>query len=250
MTLRADHIDISLGGRKVVHQASLHVAPGELVALIGPNGAGKSTLLKALAGLLPVDEGRILPDVSVKERARLRAWLGQDAAIHWPVTVARLVSLGRLPHLDAFHRAAPSDREAIQKAMAATDCLAFARRPATHLSAGERARALLARAFATQAPFILADEPAAALDPYHAFQMMELLRHEAQAGRGVLVVLHDLNLAARFAHRVVLMAEGAILADGAAQTVLSDDLLGRAYGIRVARGDGWLVPISRLQSPD
>ncbi|GAK33107.1 hemin import ATP-binding protein HmuV [alpha proteobacterium Q-1] len=252
MTLAVRDISISLDGQKIVKGASLAVSSGELVALIGPNGAGKSTLLKALAGLLPYREGAQNVPVSasttsIRKAARLRAWLGQDAVIHWPVTVERLVALGRLPHLDAFQAAPHADREAIHQALSRTGCLHLADRPATHLSAGERARVLLARALATGAPFLLADEPVAALDPAHAFHMMDLLAEEAKAGCGVLVVLHDLNLAARYADRLVLMHEGQIIAEGAADHVLDDHNLARSYGIRVARGPHWLVPVGRSE---
>ncbi len=248
MNLEARHISVKLGGRTIIRDVSLSIAPGELVALIGPNGAGKSTFLKAVAGLLPVVSGEIYPDQDMRVRARFRAYLGQEAVIHWPVTVEKLVSLGRLPHLDAFQKAGAEDQAAIMDAMKATSVELFADRPAVQLSAGERARVLLARALATRTEFILADEPVAALDPYHAIGMMELLAHEARTGRGVLVVLHDLNLAARFADRLILMHRGEIMADGSKDIVLSDRMLADAYGIKVARGPDWLAPIGRIMN--
>ncbi len=250
MNLEARHISVRLAGRTIIKDASISVTPGELVALIGPNGAGKSTFLRALAGLLPLASGEICPQQDMKAYARFRAYLGQEPVIHWPVTVERLVSLGRLPHLDAFQKPDAEDRAAIAHAMDVTSVQEFADRPAIHLSAGERARVLLARALATRTPYILADEPVAALDPYHAFGMMELLALEAKAGRGVLVVLHDLNLAARFADRLVLMNKGKVAADGEKDVVLSDRMLANTYGIKVARGPDWLAPVGRVANGD
>ncbi len=256
MRLEAQALDISLDEMRVVTDATMSLAAGDFVALVGPNGAGKSTLLRALAGLLPPAAGRVLlagrdlASIPHPERARTIALLPQTAPIHWPIRVERLVALGRLPHLDAFHRPTGADRDAIARAMAATRVAHLAARPATHLSAGERARVLLARVLATGAPILLADEPVAALDPYHQLQVMELLAAEAARGRAVLVVLHDLGLASRFCPRTLLMSEGRVVADGPTASVLSDDLLAATYGIRVSRVADWLVPLARVAERD
>ncbi|MFQ5347233.1 MAG: ABC transporter ATP-binding protein [Rhodothalassiaceae bacterium] len=256
MKLEAQALGISLDEARVVADATMALAAGEFVALVGPNGAGKSTLLRALAGLLPPAAGRVLLEgrdlatIPLAARARAIALLPQAAPVHWPIRVERLVALGRLPHLDAFHRPTGADRDAVARAMAATRVTHLAARPATHLSAGERARVLLARVLATGAPVLLADEPVAALDPYHQLQVMELLAAEAARGRAVLVVLHDLGLASRFCPRTLLMHRGRILADGPTDAVLSDDRLAATYGIRVSRGDGGLVPVARVEEGD
>ncbi len=256
MRLEAQALGISLDEARVVSDATMSLSKGEFVALVGPNGAGKSTLLRALAGLLPPAAGRVLLDgrdlaaIPLPERARAIALLPQAAPVHWPIRVERLVALGRLPHLDAFHRPAGADRDAIARAMAATRVTHLAARPATHLSAGERARVLLARVLATEAPILLADEPVAALDPYHQLQVMELLAAEAARGRTVLVVLHDLGLASRFCARTLLMSGGGVIADGPTATVLSDAHLAATYGIRVRRVADWLVPLARVDEND
>lgn len=251
MRLEAQNLTVALGGRAVIEAVDLTVAPGEIVALVGPNGAGKSTLVRALAGLLAPAAGSIrldgaaAADLGPRERARRLSYLPQEPLLHWPMTVERLVALGRLPHLDAFRRPQPADAAAIEAALAATETAAFRHRPATQLSAGERARVLLARALATTAPLLLADEPVAALDPYHQLHVMELLAGQAAAGRSVVVVLHELTLAVRFCPRVVLLHAGRIVADGRPESVLSDANLAATYGVKAARGEGWLVPVAR-----
>lgn len=251
MSLSVSDLSVALGGRRVVDGVSFDLAPGEIAALVGPNGAGKSTLVRGIAGLLAPEAGRVLAGgrdtgrLDPKTRARTLAYLGQDRHVHWPVTVERLVALGRLPHLDAFHSPADGDAAAIQEAMRATDTARFRSRPATDLSAGELARVLLARALATQAGVLLADEPVAALDPYHQLQVMELLSEQAAEGRAVLVVLHELTLAVRFCPRILLMHEGRLVEDGPPDRVLSDANLAATYKIAAQRGAGWLVPLAR-----
>jgi len=252
MTLEARNLTLALDGAPVVRDVSLRLAPGEITALVGPNGAGKSTLMRALAGLLTPAEGAVtldgeaLASLPPAHRARRIAWLPQEARAHWPVTVRRLVALGRLPHLDAFHRPRGADLAAIDRALEQTDILRFAERPIGHLSAGERARAFLARALATDAPVLLTDEPVAALDPDHQFRVMELLAAQAADGRAVMVVLHDLTLAVRFCPRIVMLHRGRLLADGAPDDVLTDARLAESYGIRVDRLGGLPVPVGRV----
>ncbi|MGB8275518.1 MAG: ABC transporter ATP-binding protein [Alphaproteobacteria bacterium] len=253
--LAARNVRVKLGGRTILHGVDFELAPGRLVALVGPNGAGKTTLLRAMAALLPF-EGAILlggrPVESFARRAFARtvSFLPQGQLVHWPLSVRRLVALARLPHLAPWQRPGRSDHEAIERAMDRTDIWMFAERPVTTLSAGERARALFARALAVEAPVLLADEPVAALDPYHQLQMMELLRAYADDGRAVAVVLHDLTLASRFCDRVSLVAEGRPVADGPPDAVFTDDNLRLAYGVEVLRGaqDGqtFVLPWRRL----
>lgn len=164
------------------------------------------------------------------------------AAIHWPMRVETLVALGRLPHRRAFQGLDAADREAIDKAMTAADVVSLRTRTMEQVSGGERMRILLARALAVDAHMLLADEPIAALDPLHQLQVMELLRTTTRNGRGVVVVLHDLALAARFCDRLILLAHGNILAEGPPAGVLSDANLARAYGVEVVRGERDGVP--------
>jgi iron complex transport system ATP-binding protein len=236
--LQTQQLCVSLGGRPVLHQVDCALSPGEVVGLIGPNGSGKSTLLKALAGLLPPESGEVLLDgvpmrkITPRERARRLAYLPQGAECHWPLTVERVVELGRLP-FDGGETAA--DALHVEKALHAVDALALRDRVITELSGGERARVFLARALASDPALLLVDEPGAGLDPYHQLQMMELLAARVQEDRAVLVVLHDLGLAARFCHRLLLLKDGRLLAFGTPQEVLSEKMLAEAHGIRAYR---------------
>jgi iron complex transport system ATP-binding protein len=237
MTLIAlDAVTVRRGPCPVVDGVSATVAPGELVGLLGPNGAGKTTLMRAALGLIPAAGsirlgGRPLAQLSVRERALLAAYLPQEREIAWPVRVETLVGLGRTPHLPPGRAPGPADRAAIEAALGRMDLLAFRDRAATELSGGERGRALIARALAQEAPLLLADEPAAGLDPAHQLQLMAALRDLAAAGRGVLVSLHDLGLAARWCGRLILMDRGRLVADGPPEAVLTPEGLAAVYGI-------------------
>jgi iron complex transport system ATP-binding protein len=160
----------------------------------------------------------------------------QDAVVAWPVPVRDVVSLGRLPFRKPFAALTATDREAITRALAAADVASLASRRVTTLSAGERTRVLFARALAGETPVLLADEPVAALDPYHQLQAMELLRACAARGTAVLAVLHDLSLAARFCDRLVVLADGAVRAQGPAETVARDPVLAETFAVEALVG--------------
>lgn len=255
MRLAAHDITVTAGERTIVREASIEVGAGELVGLIGPNGAGKSSLLRAVLGLRPRSagtvalEGRALETIPPRERARWAAYLAQEGRVEWQLSSRDVVALGRRPHQPSFGGATPACRAAVERALAAVEASDIADRPVAVLSGGERARVLLARALAVEAPLLLADEPTAALDPYHQLHVMEILKAEAARGAGVLVVLHDLALAARFMDRLVVMSEGAIVAAGAPGDVLDDATLGAVYRIAAVRGreDGaaWVMPWAR-----
>ena len=231
MGLSAERLSVTLGGRAVLNGVSAAFAPGRVTAVRGANGAGKSTLLRALAALVPAAgvtlDGRDVAAMPPRERARAIGYLPQDAVVHWNMRVRDLVALGRLPHGDA-------GAEAIAAALAATDTAALADRPVRELSGGERARVLLARVLAGEPRWLLADEPLASLDPLHQLETLALLRAAAGRGIGVVVVLHDLTLAARVADDAVLLKDGAVLAAGAAADVLTEANLAAAYGVNVA----------------
>ena len=253
VTLTANTICVALGGREVVAGVSARLDGGTLVGILGPNGAGKSTLVRALLGLVP-SAGQVLLDgvptaaMGRAEVARRVAYLPQGQQLHWPLSVERLVALGRLPHLAPLSRIGEADRAAVARAMAMTEVEHLARRTATELSGGERARVLLARALAVEAPVLIADEPLASLDPEHQLHGMELLRDQARAGRLVVAVLHDLGLAARFCDRVLVMAAGGIVADGVPAGVLTPELLADVYRVRAVIGDdGGVTLTERLR---
>jgi iron complex transport system ATP-binding protein len=233
MTLAANGIEVRYAGRPAVRPTSLELRRGELVALVGPNGAGKSTLLKALGGLIPHGgevtwNGRRLLD---RDRARTLAYLPQDPPVHWPLRVRDLVALGRLPHRAFGAGDVEADDRAVETALRLTDALPFAERAVDGLSVGERARVLLARALAVEAPALLVDEPIAMQDPHHQLRVMATLRDYARPDRIVIAVLHDLGLAARFCSRVLLVESGALVADGPPAAALSADSIRAHYRV-------------------
>jgi iron complex transport system ATP-binding protein len=231
-------LTVTLGGHVILSRIDTTIRRGEFVAIVGPNGAGKTTLLKAAAGLLPATgeisiDGTLLSRLSLAERARGIAYLPQGHVFYWPLPVAEIVALGRLPRGEG---ADPSeaDRIAVTRAMAETGIAEYADRPVTTLSGGERARVALARVLATEAGLILADEPTASLDPRYQLVVLDILARHARAGGAVVAVLHDLGLAARRADRVILLHQGAIAADGPPRAVLTEERLAQTFGVRAA----------------
>ncbi len=235
----------------ILQDVDLELKKGEILGLIGPNGAGKSTLLKILIGEIGSQSGSVRVLDGKKERlAQKISYLPQGQVIHWPLSVQRLVSLGRIPHLMPWEQLGPEDERAIAQAMEDTDIAHLKDRYVDHLAGGERNLVLLARALATQPSVLLADEPVQGLDPAHGLQVMELLSRFAVAERGVVVVLHDLTLAARFCHRLVLIHQGKVLASGKPEEVLSPENLKKSYHIEVKYGSGgdfYIVPWKTLQ---
>jgi iron complex transport system ATP-binding protein len=242
MEIEARNIAVRFGRMTVLHAVNMTVRAGEMTGLIGPNGSGKTTLLRILANLRAPDDGtvsydgRSAADIGARRLAQRIAYLAQGAEVHWPMQVETLVGLGRLPHRRPMQGPSVGDRAAIERAMTACDVTAFRNRTMNEVSGGERLRVLLARALAVEAGMLLADEPIAALDPLHQLQVMALLRGTAQEGRGVVVVLHDLALAARHCDRLILLAGGGVLAEGKPDDVLTDAHIAAAYGVDVVRG--------------
>ncbi len=242
--------DLEVRTRKavLVEGASLRLAPGELVAVLGPNGAGKTSLVRAGLGLLPRSGGsaelggRDTAKIAPAERARLAAYLPQRRPLAWPGRVADVVALGRFSHGAAVGRPGRVDAEAVERALVACDLTALAGRRTDTLSGGELARVHCARAFAAEAPLLVADEPIAALDPRHQFRIMDLIAAFVREGGGALVVLHDVAIAARYASRLVWMASGRIVADGPPGETLSVARLEAVYGVR-ARVTGGRIEI-------
>ena len=215
---------------------------GTVTGLVGPNGAGKTTLLRAALGIVPVHSGTVrvmdrpLEHWSREGLARQIAYLPQKAVPQWPVSALTLVALGRLPHRFQVKSLPESDAKAVETALARCDASAFAERRVDELSSGELARVLLARALATQAPVLLADEPAAHLDPAHQLQLMELLCDEAARGGAIVVTLHDLALAGRFCDRIIVLDGGRIAAGGSPHAALDETILRDVFRIAVWNG--------------
>ena len=231
--LSVQNLSVTLRNRPVLQDVSFDIKPGEFVGLLGPNGTGKTSLMRAALGLFPATGHSSLAEMSASERARAVSWMPQSREIAWPIPVEKLVALGRLPHLPQGLRLPAADQALIDQAISRMGLERFRQRAASRLSGGEQARALIARALAQDTPLLMADEPAAGLDPAHQISTMEVFAALADEGRSALVSLHDLGLAARHCTRLILLAEGGILADGTPAQVLTPDLMARAFGISV-----------------
>ena len=248
--IEARKICMRFDGVEVLQEVDLELRKGEVLGLVGPNGAGKSTLLKTLVGELKPEFGRVTVMEGKKAPiARHVAYLPQGQVVYWPLSVKRLVSLGRIPHLMPWEQLGPEDEKAIAQAMEDTDVAHLQDRLVDHLAGGERNLVLLARALATRPTVLLADEPVQGLDPSHGLQVMELLGRFADAERGVIVVLHDLTLAARFCHRLVLLHQGKVLASGKPEEVLVPENLRKSYHIKAkygTAGEFYVVPWKKV----
>jgi iron complex transport system ATP-binding protein len=251
--LNAEGISVRIGGCALLDGVTLELHAGEVCALMGENGAGKSTLLKVCAGDTAPDSGRVeLAGRSVRawptlERARLRAVLPQDTHTSFAFTAEEVVLLGRAPHCDGYPRRI--DREIAAAALSKLDARHLANRIFATLSGGERARVSLARVLAqlwtpwqNHPRLLLLDEPVAALDIAHQHLTLKVAREFAAAGVAVLAVLHDLNLAAQYAHRTTLLKSARVLASGATDAVLTEEILERCFATPIRRlahpGDG------------
>lgn len=226
-------LSVRLGQRLVLDSVGLTAHAGEVVALVGPNGAGKSTLLAALAADLPAGSGEVRIDGrpaaawSAPELALRRSVLPQSAALSFPFPVEDVVRMGRAPWAGTERE--DEDDAAVAAAMAATEVTRFAGRPFSALSGGEKARVALARVLAQRAPLMLLDEPTAALDLRHQELVLRICRDRAAAGDAVVVVLHDLGLAAAYADRAAVLHAGRIAELGPPDEVFGGELLGEVY---------------------
>jgi len=236
--LEFDQVSAGYDDRPALHRVSFRADPGEVVALTGPNGSGKTTLLRATLGLLPLLGGRIsigstsTAQLSIRERARWFGWMPQSEPIREDIRVRQYVLYGRNPWIGPWESEGPEDHEAVDRALAAVDLSVPPERGILELSGGERQRALMARVLASEAPFLLLDEPTAHIDIGHQIDLLERVRSLCHREQKVaLVALHDLNLAARFADRIVTLHRGRLVADGPVRSILSPDLLREVWGI-------------------
>lgn len=228
-------ISVSLGDSRILDDVDLTVDSGELVGLVGPNGAGKTTLLRAIRGTLAPDAGRVtvageeIHELASKAASRLVATVPQDTSVAFEFSVREAVEMGRTPHLPRFGTMTEADHEAIERAMERTDIARFADRPVTEISGGERSRVLLARALAQETPLLLLDEPTASLDLNHQLNTFDTVADLAEGGRAAVAAIHDLNLAARYCDRLVVVAGGGVLAEGPPDAVLDGETLRSAF---------------------
>lgn len=244
VALTAHDVEIDLGGRPVLHGVSLGAEPAQIVALVGPNGCGKSTLLSILAGVRAPKAGSVhlggrhLGAYPARELARHRALVTQSNRVDTPFTVREVVELGRYPWLREPQ--ARDSAQLVEEAIVACGVEDLVDRPFPQLSGGQQARVSLARALAQDTPVLLLDEPTAALDIGHSEQVLKILRTRADAGLTVVLVVHDLSLAAAYADRVALMKGGRILAHGTVDEVFTAELLTQTYD----------HPVSLVRHPD
>ena len=236
--LRAQDVTLGYGRTPVVHGIDLDVQPGRLTALVGANASGKSTLVRGLARLLTPLSGRVTLDgadlahLPSRRVARTIGVLPQNPVAPDGIRVGELVAHGRYPHQSFFRGHRSDDDDVVAAALAATDAGSLVDRRMDELSGGQRQRVWIAMALAQQPRILLLDEPTSALDIAHQVEVLDVLRSEVARGTTVVLVLHDLTLAARYADELVVMAEGHIVAQGEPGTTLTEDVVAQAFGIR------------------
>ncbi|MDD2868459.1 ABC transporter ATP-binding protein [Neomegalonema sp.] len=237
--LSVEGLSLGYRGRRVISDLSLSLPPGRFTAILGPNGCGKSTLLRGLARLIPPESGRVtldgedLQSFAPKALARRLGLLPQAPLAPEGITVADLVARGRAPWRGLLSSWSPADEAARAEAMRATGVAEFAGRPLSELSGGQRQRVWIALALAQETEHLLLDEPTTWLDLPHQIEILRLLaRLRREAGRSLVAVLHDLNLAARHADHLVLLAPGSLVAQGAPEEVLTPAHVAEAFGLK------------------
>ncbi|SFC00504.1 iron complex transport system ATP-binding protein [Halobiforma haloterrestris] len=234
-TIAIDDVSVSFGDLSVLEDVSATVRPGEFVGLVGPNGAGKTTLLRTISGALEPDAGRVtvdgvdVHDVPSRESSRLVAVVPQDTTLSFSFPVRDVVEMGRHPHRSRFSPPTNRDREAVARALEHTRTAELADRPIDEISGGQRQRVVLARAIAQGTPALLLDEPTASLDVNHAIETLELVRELVADGRTAVAAIHDLDLAARYCDRLVMVADGGVRSVGSPAEVLTSEALADAF---------------------
>lgn len=233
--LEVKNLSIGYGSRCVISEASFAIGKGELVGIIGCNGAGKSTLLKTIRGMLPKQSGEVLffgkalESYSDKELACRVAYLQQHVEVGFGYTGCDIVMAGRYPYLKWWQRESEADKRLALDCMDYTGTRELADTPVTEVSGGQKQRILLAKVLAQQTPVLFLDEPTTGLDMVYQEEIFRFARELAIMGKTVLMVVHELNLAAKYCSRILLLGEGRLLADDVPDAVFTEQLLGRAY---------------------
>ena len=236
--LRVNQLTISRQGNTLLDNISCELNSNELIALVGHNGSGKSTLIKALAGEMSVNGGSIslderhIADYSNKELAQQMAYLPQQLPDAAGFTVRELVMLGRYPHQKWLQKPSQVDKDKVEQAMRTTQVEAFAERTTTTLSGGERARVWLAMCLAQDTRYLLLDEPLAALDIHYQLEVIQLIRRLVdEQGLSVIIIVHDINLAAQYADRVIALKNGRICHNGTIKSTMQPDILRSIFNV-------------------
>ena len=258
--LAAEHVQLAYDDRVVVRDLDLQLTEGSFTAIVGPNGCGKSTLLRALGRLMRPTSGQVLLDgrtiarTPTREVAKVLGLLPQAPIAPEGLTVGDLVARGRHPHQTWLRQWSRDDEAVVAEALAWTDMAGLAERPVDELSGGQRQRAWISMALAQGTDLLLLDEPTTYLDLSHQIDVLELVgRLHAERGRTVVVVLHDLNLAARYAERLVAMKDGELVASGTPAEVLTEQLLADVFDLEArilpdpVSGTPMVVPVRRLR---
>lgn len=258
--LVASGVRVAIGDKQIVHHADLQLAAGKLVALVGPNGAGKSTLARAIAGIQPLAAGEVqwfgrdVTTMKGRDLALTRAFVPQRALVPAGVTVRDAVTIGRSVHIRPWQRPGGDDREAIDRAMERTGVAVLSERNLTTLSGGEMQRVQISVALAQNAPVLMADEPTSHLDLGATVSIAKLLRGLADEGYAVLLVVHDLSLAAAVADEVVVMSEGRSVASGPPLETLNREQLAKVWGVsaslEVSQDDRTALHVAWLEGED
>ena len=253
--ISADGLSLAYQAKEIVHDVSLSIEAGTITTLVGPNGSGKSTLLKGLARLLLPAQGQVLldgrdiRDLATREIARRLSILPQGPVLPECLTVRELVAYGRAPHQGLFGMRGVEDRLAVERAMALTGVGEWQDTHVDALSGGQRQKVWIAMTVAQQARIMFLDEPTTYLDIAHQLEVLELLRRlNADHGSTIVMVLHDLNLAARYSDRIIALHEGRVVADGAPEAIITAPILKRVFEIEAeihrdpASGRPWFIP--------
>jgi len=252
--LEAAGLSVKFGERTILDDIGFQVNKGEFIGLIGANGTGKTTLLRSLSGMLPAHKNKVnflgqpLSDYQPQQLAQKLAYLPQGNESHWSITAENLVMLGRLPYQKVWQGASELDHHIVQQVMQDCDVSQFATHTIDTLSGGERARVFLSRALAVEPQLLLVDEPIAGLDPGHQIDVMDKFRQLSESGMGIVCVIHDLTLAARYCHTLVMLGDKKIIAQGTPEQVLSPENLAHGFNIRAhiseVEGQALIVPIA------
>ncbi len=236
--IEVKNLKFAFGERTILNGINLNLDRGEIIGVIGANGSGKTTLLKTIAGVHKTEnmiflDGEAIETLSYRDRAKKLAMMHQNSALNFNFTAKEIVAIGRYIYSKGFQRLADTDKEMIEAAMRHTNTWIFADRSIRHLSGGEQQRVHLTKTLVQETPYILFDEPTSALDLRYEKDILEQIKTLAAEGIGTIVNIHNIKIAAKYCHRLILLADGEILADGTPSDVITVDNIKKAYDVDV-----------------